>query len=158
MAALQSSLIYLYRNQYLYYPTQQAPYIYPAYLIHQGSELINLLTPIVPRPCNIICVLQNNNYPIVSLYGQGVYFARDASYSHGYAQPDPDQHHYVYLTRVLTGEFTVGQQNMLVPPPKPNQQNSNVLYDSTVDRASSPIIFVVYNDAQAYAAYLITYQ
>ena len=95
---------------------------------------------------------------IATVYGQGVYFARDASYSHGYAPADTNQHHHMYLTRVLTGEFTVGQQTMLVPPPKPNQQNRNVLYDSTVNNTGTPTIFVVYNDAQAYAAHLITYQ
>ncbi len=86
-----------------------------------------------------------------------MYFARDAIYSHNYAPPGPINRH-MYLTRVLTGEFTVGQQSMLVPPPKPNQQNKNVLYDSTVDNTGNPSIFVVYNDAQAYAEFLITYQ
>ena len=95
---------------------------------------------------------------IVTAYGQGVYFARDASYSNRYAQPGPNRYRHMYLTRVLTGEFTVGQSSMLVPPAKPNQQNRNVLYDSTVDNTAGPTIFVVYNDAQAYAAYLIAYQ
>ncbi len=87
-----------------------------------------------------------------------MYFARDASYSRGYAQPGPNQHRHMYLARVLTGEFTVGQSSMLVPPSKPNEQNRHVLYDSTVDSVGNPSIFVVYNDAQAYAAYLITFQ
>ena len=95
---------------------------------------------------------------IATAYGQGAYFARDAAYSHGYAQPGSNMHRHMYLTRVLTGEFTKGVSSMLVPPTKPNQQNQNVLFDSTVDNPANPSIFVVYTDAQAYAAYLITYQ
>ncbi len=92
------------------------------------------------------------------MYGQGAYFARDALYSHGYAPPDANQYRRMYLTRVLTGEFTVGVQTMLVPPPKNNQLNKHVLYDSTVDNPTNPSIFVVYTDPQSYAAYLITYK
>ena len=64
----------------------------------------------------------------------------------------------MYLTRVLTGEFTVGNSKTFVPPPKNLQVNQTVLFDSTVDNVTNPAIFVVYFDAQSYPAYLITYQ
>ena len=64
----------------------------------------------------------------------------------------------MYLTRVLTGEYTVGNGSMVVPPPKNAQINQHVLFDSTVNNAANPAIFVVYTDAQNYPAYVITYQ
>lgn len=94
----------------------------------------------------------------VTAFGQGVYFARDASYSNGYAAPGLSNNRHMYLCKVLTGEYTVGSSNMLVPPPKNNQQNKHVLYDSTVNNTSAPTIFVVYTDSQVYASYLITYK
>ena len=94
-----------------------------------------------------------------TVYGEGVYFARDASHSNRstYAKPDASGHKRMYLTRVLTGEYTTSSQGMLIPPPKNPQVNPNVLFDSTVDNVANPSIFVVYNDACNYPAYLITY-
>ena len=63
----------------------------------------------------------------------------------------------MYYTRVLRGECTVGNSGMIVPPPKNPQLDPNVPFDSTVDTTSNPSIIVVYNDAQNYPAYLITY-
>ena len=91
------------------------------------------------------------------VYGEGVYFARDACYSHWYARPDIFGHKYMYLTCVLTGEYTTSFRGTLIPPPKNPQVNPNVLFDSTVNNVANPAIFVVYFDAQSYPAYLITY-
>ena len=92
---------------------------------------------------------------IAIAYGKGVYFARDASYSHNYTQLG---HRHMYFTQVLTGEFTVGNSSMLAPPPKNPQVDPNVTFDATVDNIGSPSIFVVYQDAQNYPAYMINYK
>ena len=63
----------------------------------------------------------------------------------------------MYLARVLTGEYTVGNNSIIVPPPKNAQLDQHVLFDSTVDNVANPSIFVVYTDAQAYPAYIIKY-
>lgn len=94
---------------------------------------------------------------IATLYGQGVYFARDCSYTIGYSTSDASGYRYVYLAWVLTGEYTKGDSNMVVPPPKNAQINEHILFDSTVNNVSNPSIFVVYNDHQNYPAYIITY-
>ena len=91
-------------------------------------------------------------------FGKGVYFARDSSYSHGYAYPAGNGHHHMYLAYVLTGEYTVGESSMKVPPAKNPRINKTILFDSTVNNVGNPTIFVVYQDAQSYPAYLITYK
>lgn len=94
------------------------------------------------------------------VYGRGVYFARDFSYSasNTYAVPDANGEKYVYLTRVLTGEFTVGNQSYIVPPKKPVAAGGTTSYDSVVDNVAAPCIFVIFNDTQAYPEYLITFR
>ena len=92
-----------------------------------------------------------------TVYGEGVYFARDTNYSHWYARPDASGNRRMYLTRVLTGEFTAGAQGTVIPPAKNPQVNANIMFDSTVDNVANPTIFVTYFDARNYPAYLITY-
>jgi poly [ADP-ribose] polymerase 10/14/15 len=90
-------------------------------------------------------------------YGQGVYFAVKASYSISdtYSRPDEQGNKYMYLARVLAGEFCKGDSSMRMPPPQ-SSESDLLLYDSTVDRLEQPSMHVVYHDAQAYPEYLIT--
>ena len=87
-----------------------------------------------------------------------MYFARDAEYSaiDAYSPRDSNGYKYIYLARVLTGEFTIGTGSLLGPPPK-DPQNSHVTFDSVVDNVASPGIFAVFQDAQNYPDYLITF-
>lgn len=91
-------------------------------------------------------------------YGNGSYFAVKASYSANdtYSKPNQNGEKFMYLCRVLTGDFTLGQQNMIAPPSKGN--NSILLYDSVVDNVSNPSMFVIFHDIQAYPEYLITFK
>ena len=92
------------------------------------------------------------------MYGKGVYFARDASYSarDQYSPRDANNYKHIFLAKVLTGEFTVGHQNIVTPPSK-STGNSLDLYDSVVDDVNNPNIFVIFGDAQAYPEYLFTF-
>lgn len=81
-----------------------------------------------------------------TIYGHGSYFARDMSYSKKYGST-------VFVAKVLTGEFVLGNPSMRVPPQKPN---SKVRYESVVDNVDNPTIFVTFTDMSAYPAYLIT--
>ena len=63
----------------------------------------------------------------------------------------------MYLVRVLTGEYTTGSGSMMVAPAK-DPSDPTVPYDSVVDTAPNPSIFVVFFDADAYPEYLITYK
>ena len=89
-------------------------------------------------------------------YGRGVYFARDAQYSVGYAGGGGYGGRHMYLAKVLVGQYCVGNPSMVVPPPK-NPSKPEILYDSVVNNQSSPSIFVVFFDNQCYPEYLITF-
>ena len=96
---------------------------------------------------------------LATVYGNGVYFALQASYSaqSTYSPPDANGCRYMYLTRVLVGEYTVGRRGLLTPPAK-NASDPTDIYDSVVDQMPNPGIFVVFYDWQCYPEYLITFQ
>ena len=86
-----------------------------------------------------------------SLYGEGVYFAKDAAYSarDRYSKQDTESgHKYMYLARVLVGKYTKGDKGIKKPP---------ATFDSVVNDVDDPGIFVVFYDGQAYPEYLITF-
>lgn len=94
---------------------------------------------------------------LATVYGQGVYFARDWTYSAQdlYSPLDSQGFKSIYYTRVLTGEFALGSKEYVDTPLKPNQNVER--YDSVVENIANPSIFVIFRDAQAYPEYLITF-
>lgn len=92
-------------------------------------------------------------------HGSGVYLAVSAATSaSGYTRPDPATGlKYIFYASVLTGDFCVGQSGIRKPPPK-NPANPLATYDSTTDNVAAPNFFVIFHDAQAYPAYLITFR
>ncbi|WAR21912.1 PAR11-like protein [Mya arenaria] len=103
-----------------------------------------------------ICI--NNIDPRVSgkhgtAFGHGAYFARDASYS--------DRHttggsRFVFLTSVLVGDYTRGNNDHRRPPSKPGTMHD--LFDTCVDSITDPAVFVAFDRAQYYPGYLIVYK
>ncbi|XP_062300528.1 protein mono-ADP-ribosyltransferase PARP14-like isoform X1 [Scomber scombrus] len=90
-------------------------------------------------------------------YGQGVYFAVDADYSAGgYSAPDAAGMKRVYVARVLTGRYTVGNSSMRRPPPRASDPTD--CFDSLVNNQQSPSMFVIFHDDQAYPEYLVTFR
>ena len=90
-------------------------------------------------------------------YGQGSYFAVNASYSHAYAKRDADLSQFMFLARVLVGSYTEGDSSYRRPPPKQPSNPASDLYDSCVDDKSNPTIFVVFDTDQFYPEYVIKY-
>ncbi|XP_062865340.1 uncharacterized protein parp10 isoform X2 [Trichomycterus rosablanca] len=94
-----------------------------------------------------------------TVYGQGVYFAVQSSlsFSDTYSPPNADGHKFIFVAKVLTGEYTVGTNNMRAAPLK---ESSGIpdRYHSVADRMDDPSLFVIFNDTQAYPQYLITCQ
>ncbi|NWY57574.1 PAR15 polymerase, partial [Chionis minor] len=94
-----------------------------------------------------------------AVIGNGTYFAVDASYSaqNTYSRPDMNGRRWMYLARVLTGQYCTGSKGLITPPPK-DPADPTDLYDSVVDDVNSPKMFVIFNDIQAYPEYLITFR
>ena len=92
------------------------------------------------------------------MYGNGVYFAEDASYSarSTYSPADTSGQRYMYHSRVLVGEYAQGKQGLITPPAK-NPNDPTDTYNSVVDQIPNPKIFVVFYDSQCYPEYLITF-
>ncbi|XP_066445344.1 protein mono-ADP-ribosyltransferase PARP12-like [Eleutherodactylus coqui] len=106
-----------------------------------------------------ICI-QNFDWRICgthgTVYGQGSYFARDASYSHNYCTPTPSGTRMMFVARVLVGDYVVGNTQMKRPPQRPG--SSTRFYDSCVDDVFHPSIFVVFEKHQIYPEYLLEYE
>jgi len=94
-----------------------------------------------------------------TLYGKGVYFARDASYSSstGYSVPDSKGVQHMFACRVTIGQCCRGKKDALTP----DIRKGHTLYDTTTDDPGSnnnPAIYVTYHDSQAYPEYLIHFR
>lgn len=97
---------------------------------------------------------RNYNGKHATAYGKGVYFARDASFSHQYTSVDADGCRLIFLCRVTVGVYAVGSSKMQAPPMRDDDRR----YDSTVDYVKEPTKFVTFNDSQAYTEYLLKYK
>ncbi|XP_007232151.2 protein mono-ADP-ribosyltransferase TIPARP [Astyanax mexicanus] len=93
-----------------------------------------------------------------TMFGQGSYFARKAVYSHNFSKRSSRGVHYMFLAKVLTGRFTVGNPSMRRPPPLCPRDPSSDLFDSCVDNWMDPQIFVIFNDDQSYPYFIIQYE
>ena len=88
-------------------------------------------------------------------FGKGVYFAKDASYSSNptYSAPDTNGLQYMFVVRVVVGEYCLGKNGA----PAPEVRSGHQLYDATVNTMTHPTIFVTYHDSQAYPEYLVKF-
>ncbi|KAG8140729.1 hypothetical protein E2320_003388 [Naja naja] len=108
-----------------------------------------------PDKCSSICDIGfKSAFRKKCLFGQGIYFSVPSINSVFYTKPDSQGLRYIFQARVLTGEYSAGKENMILPPIKPD---GNGLYDSLVDFIMNPNIFVIFFDDYAYPEYLITF-
>ena len=86
-----------------------------------------------------------------TVYGRGVYFAHDMTYSlqSTYSPPDSKGVKTVIAARVLIGNIEKGANNIVEP---------GVTFHSTVDSVTNPKIFVVYKDYQAIPEYVLRFR
>uniref|UniRef100_A0AAQ4RAK1 Poly [ADP-ribose] polymerase n=1 Tax=Gasterosteus aculeatus aculeatus TaxID=481459 RepID=A0AAQ4RAK1_GASAC len=90
------------------------------------------------------------------LYGKGVYFAVNAEYSASrYCPADASGLRRLYVARVLTGRYTLGEPSMKKTPARGGDPTD--CFDSLVDNQQQPTMFVIFHDDQAYPEYLITF-
>ena len=92
-----------------------------------------------------------------TLYGKGVYFARDASFSTYplYCKPDAEGVQTCFLVRAAVGEWCKAKRDDITPGVR--DEAKNILYDSTVDNLQNLSIFVLYHDAQTYPEYIVRF-
>ena len=92
-------------------------------------------------------------------FGKGVYFARDASFSVGYANGSQVgvSNRCMYVAKVLVGQYCKGTNRQAVIPPPKDPSKPEELFDSVVNDAGNPSIFVVFFDNQCYPEYLIKF-
>ncbi|NWS98729.1 PAR12 polymerase, partial [Mionectes macconnelli] len=90
-----------------------------------------------------------------SNYGMGIYFARDASYSHAYCQA-AEKGNMMFVARVLVGDYIKGNAAYVRPPKKSVDRLQ--FYDSCVDDELNPSVFVVFEKHQIYPEYIIEYK
>ena len=90
-------------------------------------------------------------------YGEGSYFATNASYSHSYTKSDSDGSRFMFLAKVLVGSYTNGKPGYRRPPLKDPSDPASDLYDSCVDNDFNPNIFVIFDSDQFYPEYIIKY-
>ena len=94
-----------------------------------------------------------------SLWGQGSYFAVNASYSdRNYTYSLPGGVKQLILASVVTGEsvYMPNPQKLNLPPLKQGKKNER--YDTVQATTGGSEIYVVYDHEKAYPAYLITYR
>ncbi|XP_018431108.1 PREDICTED: poly [ADP-ribose] polymerase 10, partial [Nanorana parkeri] len=83
-----------------------------------------------------------------TLYGQGVYFALESEIStrDHYSPPNKDGKKFVLVSRVLTGDFTLGKEDMRTPPlMETTTGGAPRRYDSLVNNMKEPVIYVIFN-------------
>ncbi|XP_030002653.1 protein mono-ADP-ribosyltransferase PARP10 isoform X2 [Sphaeramia orbicularis] len=94
-----------------------------------------------------------------TVYGQGVYFAVNSALSvqDQYSPPNADGYKFIFVSKVLTGDYTKGCHSMKTAPLK-ETGDIPLRYDSVTDDITKPSMFVIFNDTQAFPEYLITCQ
>lgn len=92
-----------------------------------------------------------------TVYGQGVYFAVNSalSVSDQYSPPNAAGHKFIFVAKVLTGDYTKGDHSMKTAPLK-ETGNIPLRYDSVTDDITRPSMFIIFNDTQAFPEYIIT--
>ena len=98
------------------------------------------------------------------LYGRGLYFAKNFSYSFNGYSHNKNKCNYIFLARVITGSSCYLKKNIkdMKKPPMYDEKN-NIYFDSVtnLDEKSNVFLnghmFIIYENDKAYPYYLIEY-
>ena len=98
----------------------------------------------------------NMSYAHRGLWGRGIYFAKNCSYSHSYRYNAGNDLSCVFVATVFIGyskELAL-DRDITCPPVRPNSEER---YHSVQGRSGGDVIHIVYENCMAYPSYLITY-
>ena len=96
------------------------------------------------------------------LWGQGIYFAVNASYSDNYAHITTNGRQ-MFLAKVVVGATSVylrSDKSLRMPPRKPSITKilfAGERYDSVSGNTQGSEVYIIYDNQKAYPFYLITY-
>lgn len=95
------------------------------------------------------------------MWGNGNYFAVNASYSHSYAHPLSDGTRQMFLAKVLTG-YSIQQasnRSLRMPPVRQHSaKGGDMKYDTVSGVTGGSQVFITYSNDKAYPFYLISYK
>jgi len=93
------------------------------------------------------------------LWGRGVYFAQDASYSHKYTFRTPSNTCKMILAQVITGDgITLDEdRNIRLPPLNELNESGKKRFDCVLGMRHGTFIYVCYDNGRAYPTYVIEY-
>ena len=97
------------------------------------------------------------------LWGNGNYFAVNASYSHGYAHvlSDGTCTRQMFLAKVLTGHSAkcTSNSSLRMPPVRQHSaKGGDMRYDTVTGETGGSQVFITYSNDKAYPFYLISYK
>lgn len=92
------------------------------------------------------------------MWGRGLYFAVNASYSHDYAHPSQSGTKLFMLCRVLIGDaIQLPSNSSIRKPPERTDGKEKILYDSIKGYTGGSDVYILYRMRRAYPEYLIEY-
>jgi hypothetical protein len=95
-------------------------------------------------------------YSTKGMWGTGLYFAENASYSDGYAHSGGAGQRSFILAKLLAGdEVHLPSNNSLRFPPK---KPGGGIYDTVTGTTGGSKVYIVYENGRAYPEYLVTYR
>jgi hypothetical protein len=104
------------------------------------------------------------NFAQEGVFGRGVYFAENASYSVGsYAFKPPGTKHQrqVFCACVAVGEIVYSEPNgkLRLPPfMKGSNGGVQIRYDTVQGKTGGTVVYIAYENHRAYPEYLITFE
>ena len=99
----------------------------------------------------------NMQFAHIGLWGRGLYFATNCSYSHNFRHAVRENVFSVFLATVFVGyvkEMMNEDRNITTPPFRPNGIDR---YHSVQGRSCGEVIHIIYENCMAYPSHLITY-
>jgi hypothetical protein len=91
------------------------------------------------------------------MWGPAIYFAVNASYSHGYAHADTTTGlRQMFLSEVLIGNYAERPSAKYTKPPI--DEATGLDYDSIKGRTGGSDVYMIYTNNKSYPRYLVSYQ